>query len=137
MKKSNIYESEPLICDVCGKNLFDDPNMSIIVFIEDVDTKTFEDIKVCCKGQCDRILKSRRPKGYTDGWREVSELINPYLLIKNIMSVLNNMQSGSMKFNEEAFKKYKDIVLKCYPYVCRDLEPKEFSAVETDSMFPF
>jgi hypothetical protein len=137
VKKSNVYKSEPLTCDVCGKNLFDNPGMSIIVFHEDADTRAIKDIKVCCKGDCDRILKSRRPKDYIDGWREVTEFTNPYLYIKNVVAVLNNLQSGEQKFDDEAFKKYKNIILNCYPYVCRDLDQNEMSTAEFESMLPF
>lgn len=136
MKKSNVYESEPLMCDVCGKDLFKDPGMSIIVFIEDMDRNAINDIKFCCKGNCDRKLKASIKKGELDGWKELSEFINPYLYLKNIMAVLNRTHEGLI-IEDLAYEKYKDLILNCYPYICRNLEPNELRAAENAEMFPF
>ena len=51
---------EPLTCAHCGINLFNLPNLSIAVFVEDRHSGEVTDVYTCCKGQCDKILKTTR-----------------------------------------------------------------------------
>lgn len=137
MKKSNIFNSnEEVKCEYCGKKLMDNPTLSMVQIVCDNENK-ITGILPCCKGKCDKELKNRIKDNNCDGWKEFDEFINPYLYIKHIMAVLNSMYEGRGFANKEAFESYKDLIIKCYPYITRDLTKNEIENANFDEMFPF
>lgn len=138
MNKSNVFEKEEkVLCENCGKDLMLDPEMSMVQIVDDMTTKKITRIVPCCKGECDNLLKLRLEENESDGWKDLSEFINPILYLKHIMSVLNNMYDGIGFANEEAFEEYKSLVIRCYPYVTRDMTEEEIKSCEMSFMFPF
>ena len=126
-----------LKCAHCGKNLFEDIGMSIVVLVEDIKNNKITDIYTCCKGKCDDILQENRVAGNgSDGWKELSEFTNPFLFLKHIMAIMNNMHDG-VEISKTAFESYKEIVLATAQYVMRDLTPSEKESVRIESMLPF
>lgn len=125
MAKSKLFEKDPqLVCENCSKDLFDDPELSIIVFLRDYNGK-FVDIYTCCKGTCDeKLLKERRLPSYIDSWNDIYEFLNPLLYLKNTMAFINHLEKGTI-FSENAFQTYKNVLISCAPYVMRDLNTKE------------
>lgn len=138
MKMSNIYPNEVEIkCSVCGKNLMEDPGMSMVNIIENLDTQKIVRVKPCCKGACDKIVEKTAKSRELSGWKDLSDFLNPYLYIKHIMSVFNSMNDGKGFENVEAFEDYKQFLLNVYPYVTRDLSDKEKQDAVMSNLMPF
>lgn len=133
-----MYENqEALVCANCGKNLFEDIEMSIVVFVRDRNTGDIVDIYTCCKGECDKILKNARARRIgVDGWKDLSDFVNPTLFLKHIMSMMNNMHEG-VKIKDEAFENYKNLILSVAPYVMREPSEKEKKEAIYDNMYSF
>lgn len=128
MEKANLFKDEGLICANCSKDLFENPELSIVVFFKNKNGD-FVDVYTCCKGECDKkLLQTRRKADYTDGWKDISEFINPVLYLKQTMAFINNLQDGT-KFTEEAFEKHKNILISCSPYVMRNPSKEEDETV--------
>ena len=126
MKKSNVFSNQSEIkCSVCGKNLMDNPGMSMVNIIQNMDTQKIICVKPCCKGRCDKVIGSATKPREVSGWKDITDFLNPYLYMKHIMSVMNSMQDGEGFENDEAFEDYKSLLLNVYPYVTRDLSDEE------------
>lgn len=137
MEKSNIFSNdESLKCSCCGKGLMENVNLSMVQIITNEDG-LITNVHPCCKKACDKQLLRGLKPGEDDGWRELSEFTNPYLYLKNIMAIMNNMSEGKVFANEQAFEDYKDILIKCYPYIARNLSNAEIQSAELSNMLPF
>lgn len=138
MKPVKLYENQkPVICAHCGENLLEKPEMSIVVFVQDLAADRILDIYTCCKGECDHTLRKERVcKNSSDGWKELTEFTNPLLFLKHILAVMNNMH-GELKINDEAFENYKQLILSMAPYVMRETKEKELESAINDAIFPF
>ncbi|MCX7903268.1 MAG: hypothetical protein N2486_02045 [Caloramator sp.] len=131
--------NEPIIlkCDHCGKDLFADSQMSIIVFVEDRKNKVIKDVYVCCKLECDRNLQEIKVKeGLIDGWKDLSDLTNPILFLNQIMATFNRMKNGWI-FEPNAFEKLKEIYLACAQYVMREPTESEIKRASDILGLPF
>lgn len=118
IKKSNIFTKESeLRCIRCGKNLLEDVGLSMVQIVTDKDGNIVQ-FNPCCKGSCDVL---QLPKGCSDGWQELSTFTNPYLYLKYIMSILNNLYNGHKFTNEQAFENCKNVLIALAPYVMRDI----------------
>lgn len=139
MEKVELFsDNEELQCELCGKNLLEDPKSSIMVVIEskDQNNELIKDIYVCCKGICDKkLVAEKRVNGFIDGWKDISELMNPILYLKNIMAFMNRLHNGA-KISESAFAQYKKIMLTLAQYVMRKPTKKEYKEAEMDSSLP-
>jgi len=129
MKRNNMYSSyEELNCRHCGKDVLQDISNSIVVIHQKRNLVT--DVFPCCKGNCDDAL------GSLSGWKELKEFTNPYLYLKHLMAVLNNMHEG-MEFTDEALEGYKEVVTKTAPYVFRNMTDDERESSAFSNMLPF
>lgn len=138
MKKSNVFTNpKDVKCVVCGKNLIDDIDMSLVNIIQNMETHKIVKVCPCCKGSCDDKIERTAKENEISGWKDISDFTNPFLYIKHIMSVMNSMHNGNGFDNQAAFEDYKDLVLKMYPYVTRDMEEKENKRAILDNQFPF
>ncbi|QNU66723.1 hypothetical protein EHE19_018080 [Ruminiclostridium herbifermentans] len=135
---AKLYSEDLILkCAHCGKNLFENIGMSIVVLVQDMQNNKISDIYTCCKGNCDDILQKHRVTGSgSDGWKELSEFTNPFLFLKHVMAIMNNMHDG-IEISQTAFESYKEIVLATAQYVMRDLTTGEKESVRIDSMLPF
>lgn len=137
MEKSNVFSNnESLKCNYCGKDLMENINTSMVLIATNKENKITR-FQVCCKGECDHSLKNKFTFNETDGWQELSEFFNPYFFIKYIMAIMNNMYDGTGFENKEAFESFKEFILKCYPYVTRNLSEAEKSNIQFANMLPF
>lgn len=137
MKPVSLFNNQSVLeCENCGKDLFENPSMSIVVFDKKEDV--ISNIHTCCKGECDRVLKAeKRSEGYTDGgWKDITDFMNPILYLKQIMAMMNSMQS-QFTLTDDAMEKYKDILLATAPYVMREPAEKEKETAISDSMYSF
>ena len=130
-------DQKSLRCTHCEKDLFESPGKSIIVFIEGVGTKEIIDIYPCCKGECDEVLRrNRQQDGYIDGWKDLTDYMNPVLYLKQVMAIINKMHGGT-KLADNAIEEYKNILLSVAPYVMREPTDKEKKQVVDDAMYSF
>jgi len=138
MESVKIFENQkPLICAHCGKNLFDEPGLSIIVFAKN-NADEYSDIYTCCKGECDKILRRTRIESAglsENGWKDISEYMVPYTFLKNWMALMNNTYDGE-KFTQPAYETFKDIILATAPYVMRPQTKAEEKTIELQRMIP-
>lgn len=117
---------EPLQCSCCGKDLLKDLKNSNIVFLEDIKKQEYVDVFVCCKGTCDKkLIHKKRLEGYVDSWEDLDDLAIPMWFMRYIMSFLNNIRSGKMRFSDDAFYKLKIILLRLSQCVVRKESDKE------------
>ncbi len=138
MKKSNVFSNPRTInCSVCGKDLMEDPGLSLVNIIQNIQTKKIICVKPCCKGKCDKIVSGNVKQGEVSGWKDFSDFTNPYLYLKHVMSVLNSMYAGEGFENEQAFEDYKNFLIDMYPYVTRELSEDEIRAAVLDNAIPF
>jgi len=138
MRKSNVFDdSEDIRCCVCGKNLMGDVDASMVNIIQNTSTGKIISVCPCCKGMCDQKIEYSVKENELSGWKDLSTFTNPYLYLKHIMSVMNSMNCGEGFENETAFKAYKDLLIKMYPYVTRNMDSNEEREVELDNMMPF
>lgn len=137
MGKSDVlYESETVKCANCGKDLFESLSLSMVQIATN-DNELITRVVPCCKGECDRKLKSLLRENEHDGWKDLEDFTNPYLFLKHIMSVLNCMYEDKGFENEEAFEAYKDLIIKCYPYISKSMTEKEKESARMSEIFPF
>lgn len=137
MEKSNIFDdANGVKCVYCGKNLMDDVHRSMVQLITNEQWQITK-VYPCCKGTCDKQLIKGMQKGESDGWQELSQFTNPYLYLKHIMSVMNNMYEGTGFANKQAFEDYKKLIIECYPYVARNLSDGERQSATMEDLLPF
>jgi hypothetical protein len=138
MLRSNIFEDEEeLVCEVCGKNLMDNIDMSLINIIQNVETRKIVAMKPCCKGKCDEIIRYSTQKGEVSVWKDMRDFSNPYLYIRHIIAVMESMYDGKGFENREAFDEYKKIVLSMYPFITRNSSKIEDRRAIIDAALPF
>lgn len=137
-KPANIFsEYEPLSCNNCGKDLLPQGD-GIIVFKEDPEDDTYVALLWCCKGNCDRILKNKyRSMGYTDaGWEDISDILIPGKYLAWNMAVLNRIQQGIDKYNEEAFNNLKQFILRASQMVLRSQNEEQIRRLVSLASIP-
>lgn len=128
-------DSESIFCEVCGADLLGSSKEGIYitltpsrVFNED-GTVDFEDnqikeIHFACKGECDHILCGPYKGQYRDQWEDIDDLKNPSLWIKLLMAFINGIYENH-DLSENAFKTMKQMFIRSYPYVARNMTTKE------------
>ena len=113
---------EPLNCDHCGKDLlhalFKEEYRGIIVFVtsfsdgEGEDVDRIKDIYCACKGDCDRTLQSQaRKKGCITIWYDISDLVIPLQYLRFVINILNLIRAGEYVYDEDAYKKLRNIII--------------------------
>jgi len=138
---ANIFRDEPkLYCHNCNKSLLTpEPHGNIVIWTSILDQTSkrkehTEHLYWCCKGKCDKALKSRYyRKGLVDGWEDIPDLIIPVVYIRWIMGTLNELHCGAT-YSDEAFDKSKEFLLNMFPLVSRDstnVEIDRFKSVAT------
>lgn len=136
MEKSNVFSNEEVIrCEICGKNLMDNVDMSMVQIITDEEDKIVRVIP-CCKGKCDKILQSKIKDSEGNGFRDLITFVNPYLYINNLIEIMDRMFEGRGFQNQEAFNSYSSLILNCYKYVSRDLSKEEIELSENINLLP-
>ena len=138
MKKSNVFdENNEIKCAICGKNLIDNINNSMVNIITKTDTNKIASVIPCCKGKCDNKITSNINTNEVSNWQEFSTFTNPYLYIKNFISAMNLIVDNKGFDNRKAFEDYRSLLINTYPYVSRDLTEKEIDSSNSDNLFQF
>lgn len=144
-KPASIFKEKPEIkCDYCSKDLLTTRNGIFVVLKENGSYKKDKlglqysedkDIYYSCKGTCDTILENRyNQKGLVNaGWEDIDDLMIPTLFLKNIMAYMN--QLNEQEVSKEAHEKMKQLYIRVFPHVARDLTEKEKARVKILSEF--
>lgn len=120
-----------ILCESCGVDVLE--NNGIVVFATDKDGRITK-VYACCRGKCDEFLeKTYVGNNEITGWKGIDDLKNPYLFLKNIMALINNLHAGKM-IEYEALKKYQDIILACAQYVLREPTQEEKESAIREEM---
>ena len=137
-------ENLPRKCDCCGKDLLvGDSYQSIYVLLSrDIDVedekkdRTTEDMYFACKGECDNKLRRMyAQEGLLDnGWDDLRDLTIPSIWIMRLMAFLNGIQRDR-NMKEPAFGKMKQMFIRTYPYVARNLTTYEKERVKSLMQF--
>lgn len=134
-------DAKSIHCEVCGADLLAGNEKGIYITFtpfkeyDDDGNVVFEDnqikeIHFACKGECDRKLCSLFKAQYRDQWEDIDDLKNPTLWIKLLMAFINGIYENH-DLNEEAFKTMKQMFIRSYPYVARNMTSKEKEKVRT------
>lgn len=112
-----------ITCNICGKDLFEDPKNSIYVLVRDSNDKII-DVKYLTKGYCDNISsKQLRDAGYTDYWGEFWDLLNPHTWLYEARRFAEKVQQG--KFSQKGFEKMLHLLVQTYSQVARQPSAQE------------
>lgn len=145
-KPARIFAEDPsLQCKVCQKELLSQEDKGVITLWQrkrtdyEKEPEYFEYIFWTCRGNCDRALqqyiRKQTNNSLIDGWEDIGDVIMPTVFIKWVMSIMNEMRSGTI-YSDEAFSDLKKFLLNVYPFACRHLTEKEKERVQSLMMIP-
>ena len=137
MNKADFLKKEKIFCERCGRDLTIKPELSMIQIVDDNTTKKIARIVSCCKGECDKKLLLNLKENECGRWKDLTVLFNPIFYIEHMMAILNHMYDGGGFESEKVFEDYKNLMLKCYPYVIRNLTEEEITQMKYMNMLPF
>ncbi|MYL47275.1 hypothetical protein GLV94_16640 [Virgibacillus halodenitrificans] len=137
-KPANIFsEYIPLSCHDCGKDLLPHDD-GIIVFKVDRKSDTYSAVVWCCKGKCDRNLKEKyNAMGLLDaGWEDISDILIPGKYLSWNIAILNRIQEGIDKYNDEAFESLKQFILRASQMVLKSQNEEQIRRLMDLSTIP-
>lgn len=138
---SNIFASyEPLECKVCGKDLLapDQEGNGIVVFERDPQSDKYIQCYAVCKGDCDDAAKlSYVSAGNVTDWEDVSDLQIPYLFLKEVFSVINGLQDGTLVFEANSLDELKGILMRISQLALRNQSAKELERIKSLAQVPW
>ena len=123
---------DTLVCDACGKELeLKNTKTAGIYVMYKLDGEIH--VYFACKGRCDDRMKEAMPAGTYEGWLDCFILLNPMIWISKNMAVMNGLNAGD-RYEEESWKKLKDLFITTFAAFTRDLTEKEQEDFQTDLM---
>lgn len=137
-----LDEYEPLVCEICGKDLLTqngERNPSgIVAFVYPMQPSAsgkYDDVihhvYAACKGDCDKRLENRHyASGLTTGWKDISDLSIPSCYLQWVMAILNNLKDGDQYLND-SFSNLKRIIIRLGQNTFRDCTEKERNRFKT------
>ena len=137
IKGIEFSDANELTCDVCGKNLHEDPDSANVVMIENKDNTHLDEVYIVCKGKCDDRVKPSFRSEKTDGWFDLNELYNPYIFYRKLMAIIYRMQNSPGYFSDKAYEKLMSIISVTYQYIARKATEEEKHRDEVLQQFPF
>ncbi len=131
-----------IACEQCGNDLLSPPSGIVVTLDRDVTESEVDyphevvDIYWCCKGDCDRALKSvRRTAELVDGWKDIPGMMNPQGFAQATMATINRLRGGE-RYSQAAFDKHKRLLLELFRYVAREPTRSERDRWEVLSTLP-
>jgi len=125
----------PLECASCGKDILQELSSidyrAVIALANNGDQSDgaihVEDVYWACKGECDRTFEGSlyETRGLITGWEDISDLLIPAWYMKWILTIINELHSGSYKYSEPAWKKMKEFILAMGQRVLREMTDNE------------
>lgn len=128
-------------CEVCGADLLSGEKQGIYVSfshspeLDEQGNVSFHDnqiqeIHFACKGECDTKLCNHYRETYDSNlWEDVDDLKHPTLWIKHLMAFINYTYEHN-GLSEKAFNTMKQMFIRSYPYVARNMTTKEKEKVK-------
>lgn len=134
-------DAKSIYCEVCGADLLaggEKGNYITLTPFREFDEEgnvVYEDnqikeIHFACKGECDHKLCAQYKGQYRDQWEDIDDLKNPTLWIKLLMAFINGIYENH-DLSEDAFKTMKQMFIRSYPYVARNMTTKEKEHVKS------
>lgn len=134
-KPAKIFADDLEIkCEYCGKNLLEEKSGIFVLLREPSDMESevyvrnpYKDGYFSCKGQCDRVVKSRYFEDgiLLDEWVDITDFLSPTSYIKKQMAWMNSFQIDGEKLEKPAFDKLKKLFLNTFPYISREQTMEE------------
>jgi hypothetical protein len=135
-------DHEPFKCHHCNETLGFEKRGIVASWSKYVEStegmvKRRRNQYVCCAGDCDRYLSDLYfTDNYVDAWADLVDYLTPTLFLKEVMAFCNDLNDPLVEFSEEAFDQEKTILIKAFPYVCRNLTQKETENIKLLGMVP-
>lgn len=135
-KPVNLFHGQETIkCEYCDKDLLKDKT-GMFVFLKNYEKKRDEETSILvegmyfsCKGICDRHLRSyyySKFKLSDSGWDDITNLLSPLWWLHNAICFLDRQHPHRVfTFNEEAYSKVKQMFIRTFPHVSRELTTDE------------
>lgn len=147
LPKSMFQDQKSINCDYCGKDLLLSKS-GMFVFLKDYDSDDWidsasltQDIYFSCKGKCDRYLQNlfySKRKLRDSGWDDIANLLHPIWWLQNSFSFLDRSNHPMGNFTDDAYRKIKQIFVRTFPYISRELTSDEKAYVtESDFLDPY
>lgn len=131
-----------LRCDWCGRNLLDPPQGIYVVWRmwnRSLQRARVVSLHWSCKGGCDRAVSARTLDQFggkaISSWEDVPDLCIPIVYIKYVMAHLNRIKIGD-RWADDAFERFKTLLLAVYPFVIRRADPEEEERVQRMRQLP-
>ena len=133
-------DAKSIHCEICGADLLGGSKEGIYITLtpfsefDEEGNVVFEDnqikeIHFACKGECDSKLCAPYKGQYRDRWEDIDDLKNPSLWIKLLMAFMNGIYENH-DLSEAAFKTMKQMFIRSYPYVARNMTTAEKEQVK-------
>ncbi len=135
-------DTEKLRCDFCSGDLLNPVRGIFVVWRKHLSTNGIGevvDFGWCCKGECDRklrsIVRTKFDFQVLDAWDDIKDMCNPTLFMWRTMTWLNRLHSGE-RWSDDAFERLKTLLLAVFPHVARHLSQVEREAVQVVLTIP-
>jgi len=133
-------DTETILCDYCGKDLLNPPS-GIYVYLNrhtnENNIREVANIYFACKGKCDDILnKKLKRHDLSDAWNDIDDLTIPLIHIKAVMSEINHLHDGKIKYSEKAIEKLRMLLVLTFPHVAREQTQEEKERIKNYMMIP-
>jgi hypothetical protein len=134
-KPAKIFAEDPSIqCEYCGKDLLAEKTGIFVTLRKRSDPEAetyvhhpYEEAYFSCKGRCDQVLKNKylQSGDYIDEWADISDYLSPVGYIKKVVSWINSINKYNERLGQNAYKKFKKLLLNCFPHISREQTTEE------------
>lgn len=108
-----LGEKIELRCEACDADILTRSvggKAGNLVWERSLEKPSYRNLFVACNGDCDRTIQQRiRSRGGFDSWESISDLCNPILYLKNMLTYMNMLRADASDFSDAAHKRMKDI----------------------------
>lgn len=112
----SIDETAHLECHLCGKDLLNPPNGHLLMKDEwKDDCLIIVDLKWICQS-CNNGDPYRRW-----GWKDISDLLIPDVLIQWIMGIITGLHSKRESFTDDAMEKLQKLLFTIFPHISKKM----------------
>jgi hypothetical protein len=125
---------KPIECCQCGEEI-EDFGLGVYAEVRDSDDHV-EDVYWAHKNDCDRTLEAKaRRQGHSTRWEDLSDMIIPREFLKAIMASMNRQREDE-RWSDQAFDKWKKLLILLAQYVVRPTTSTEREALEMIDSLP-
>jgi hypothetical protein len=129
-----FIKTRKLLCDNCGKNALDNPEMFNILFIRQ-SAERVEKICVCCKGECNEAIVEAN-QGHHVGWQDLSNFTNPALYLQHVMTLIAGSKGVRIRnYSDDALEYFTEVLFNMSSFVFRELTLEEKEGFKFENLF--